>query len=64
MSLDDVVAGSEGWERVTCAKCGETGWCTPWSDYYVTPLWDGDGRLCERCFGGLVAQHMRERAKS
>jgi len=47
------------WSQVTCAKCGETGQCTPWNDYYETPLWDGEGRVCESCFKPMVWAHMR-----
>lgn len=53
---------SESWEQVTCGSCGETGLCTPWSDYYETPLFDGDGRVCEQCFQRLVVQYMQGRA--
>jgi hypothetical protein len=52
------------WEQVTCAKCGESGDCTPWSDYYTTPLWDGDGRVCEKCFGLLVRIEFARLAES
>ena len=45
------------WQMVTCAKCGRTGRCTPWTDYYETPLFP-DGRVCEGCFHGLVHDHM------
>jgi len=48
----------EEWEVVTCASCGESGPCTPWSDYYVTPLLEGGGRVCEGCFGRLVREHL------
>lgn len=39
---------------MTCAKCGETHQCTPANDFYKTPLWDGEGRVCERCFNKLM----------
>lgn len=48
------------WATVTCARCGETGQCTPWSDYYETHLWDGDGRVCEACFHTLIGPAIRE----
>lgn len=41
------------YEVVTCGRCGETGECTPWNDYYETPLWD-NGRVCERCLLALA----------
>lgn len=47
------------WEAVTCARCGETGECTPRSDYYTSPLWTGEGRVCEGCFQVLVREHFR-----
>ena len=43
-------------ERVTCARCGETGTLTETNDYYTTHLINGTGRVCERCLltlGGL-----------
>lgn len=59
-SWEDPEAEDVRYKEVTCAKCGETGTCTPYNDYFTTPLWDGEGRLCERCFQKLLHASIKE----
>ena len=49
-------------EVFTCAKCGTTRAATPWFDFYETALWEGEGRVCERCFRELVADYFRKQS--
>lgn len=44
------------WLATTCRRCNVTGICTPWSDYYVTEMYEA-GKVCEPCLMAL----MRER---
>jgi hypothetical protein len=50
------------YEEMTCAKCGTTRQCTPWFDFYETHLWKGEGRVCETCFEGLIADYFKAKA--
>lgn len=49
------------YKHVTCAKCFITSECTPHNDFYFTPLWDGEGRVCEGCFNSLVYDHLNRK---
>jgi len=53
------------YSMVTCARCGLTGQCTPWSDYYTTPFWEGpkEDRVCEHCLNALFYASRRAEKK-
>ena len=55
---------SDRWQVLTCARCGFTGPCTPWSDYYETHLWEGEGRVCEACMNSLASQELRKQRQA
>lgn len=38
---------------LTCARCGRVHECTPWFDFYITPLWADNARVCEMCYREL-----------
>ena len=48
----------DDYDAMTCGRCKETHLQTPWFDFYLTDLWKGKGRVCQRCFNSLVRTHM------
>ena len=46
---------------VTCGRCGVKKQCTPDFDYYETPLWPGEGLVCENCMEMLVSEELRRK---
>lgn len=48
---------AEQWAICTCTACGNSGQCTPWSDYYTIPQ-DPAALLCEGCFAKHIGMPM------